>query len=100
MGAGRRTDQFNSLAVLRSLVFWSGNLMRKIIFYFLTVVLGACGALSTLRGLELLLTGTITAYGAGRLAGSFIMGPILLFAAWKVFTYARNAPRPNSENDR
>ena len=67
----------------------TGQMIRKIIFYFLAVVLGAWGSLAIFRGIELIFTGSLTAYGAGSLFGSFVFGPILLFAAWKVFAHAR-----------
>jgi hypothetical protein len=75
-------------------------MMRRIIFYFLAIVLGAWGTLAILRGFELLFTGTLTAYGAGSLFGSFVMGPLLLFAAWKAFAHARKSSRAESQNNR
>lgn len=72
--------------------------MKKILYYALATVLGLWGLLSVFRVAELLLTGSLSAYGAGRLVGSLVLGVLLLFAAWKVVGLARRVggPAPRS----
>lgn len=68
--------------------------MKKAFLYLAVVVLGLWGALSLIRGIELLATGNLSSYGAGSLAGSLVMGLLLLLAAWKVLGFARRTDRP------
>lgn len=62
--------------------------MKKVLLYLAVVVLGLWGALSLLRALELIATGSLSAYGAGSLTGSLLLGLLLLFGAWKVLGLA------------
>lgn len=63
--------------------------MKKVLFYLLAVILGLWGALSILRALELIFTGSLSAYGAGSVTGSLVLGLLLLLGAWKVVGLAR-----------
>ena len=63
--------------------------MRKALLYLLVAILGAWGALAILRVIELLITGGLSAYGAGQLAGTVLAGVILLYGASKALSKAR-----------
>ena len=58
----------------------------KIVWYVLTVLLGAVGALSLLRSVERLAFGG----GQGSLAVQLVIGVVALFLAWKSLGKARS----------
>lgn len=71
--------------------------MKKILLYLAAVILGLWGALSVLRALELIFTGSLSAYGAGSVTGSFVLGLLLLLGAWKVIGLARRTNQIGNE---
>jgi hypothetical protein len=65
--------------------------LKKVLLYILAVILGAWGLLSGLRAIEWLLTGGLSAYGIGRLAGSVLIAVLFILLAAKALAKARAA---------
>lgn len=65
--------------------------MKKALLYVAVVLVGALGCLAVLRALEVLATGNLSAYGAGKLTGSVLMGVLCFLVASKAFKSARAA---------
>jgi hypothetical protein len=63
----------------------------KVLWYLVVLVLGAWGVLAALRTIEMFGTGGLSAYGAGRVAGSLFMAVLMLVLAAKALAKARSA---------